>query len=887
MPVVNGTSGNDFIHRAGDGRTVPAGHADITGVTTGDDTIYGLGGNDYLFGDLGNDILSGGTGADRMDGGAGNDWFYVDTAADTVIEAAGGGSDRILSSVSYALAAGAHVEILTTTNTAGTAALNLYGNSFVQTIHGNAGANTLNGGGGADTLVGFGGNDIYYVDTAGDVVTEAAGGGIDRVFATVSYALNSSTQIETLSAVVAAATTAINLTGNNFAQTLTGNAGANILNGGGGADTMIGYGGNDWYYVDQAGDVVTEGAGGGSDRILTSVSYALAAAAQIEILTTTNTAGTGAINLTGNDFSQHILGNAGTNTLEGRGGNDILDGGAGADTLIGGQGNDTYVVDHVGDATFEVAGAGTDLVRSSITRTLGSDLENLVLTGSAAINGTGNALANSLTGNSGANILDGGGGNDVLNGGAGDDQMTGGVADDTYVVDSAGDVVTEAYAEGTDTVLSYLASYTLGDFIENGTVARATGGTLTGNALGNLLTGGAGNDLLLGEAGDDHLVGGGGNDELFAGGEGFYDPPENNTLEGGSGNDILHGAPSATLSFSGGDDILNGGAGDDTMYGLSGNDTYYVNSVGDVVSEEADAGFDTVHVSVNGYTLGDNVEYGVVALGTGLTLTGNSTTNTLEGGGGNDTLYGGDGNDDLSGNGGNDTLDGGAGDDDLRGNDGNDVMHGGAGNDEFYDLVGTNVAYGGAGDDRYTIETNGSLQIVENAGEGIDTVQIQVFTYTLPDNVEIGALAIVGGTVTGNASNNTLYANSGNDVLNGAGGNDILWGYSGADQLTGGSGSDQFDYNYIVDSTTASWDVILDLVTQTDFIDVWDIDANTGVAGNQSFNWVALPSGAAGEAWAVWDGTYTQLYFDVNGGGADMRIDVLGDSFSSGNDIIL
>ena len=161
-----------------------------------------------------------------------------------------------------------------------------------------------------------------------------------------------------------------------------------------------------------------------------------ALSAYVENLTLT---GAAAINGTGNALNNVINGNAANNTLSGLAGNDVLNGNAGNDLLLGGDGNDVlnggtgndnmqgdagndvYVVDSIGDATIESAGQGTDLVQSSVTRTLGANLENLTLTGAGVINGTGNTLANSIVGNGAANDLRGAEGADTLNGGGGDD----------------------------------------------------------------------------------------------------------------------------------------------------------------------------------------------------------------------------------------------------------------------------------------------------------------------------------------------------------------------------------------------------------------------------------------------------------------------------------
>jgi Ca2+-binding RTX toxin-like protein len=188
---------------------------------------------------------------------------------------------------------------------------------------------------------------------------------------------------------------------------------------------MYGGTGNDTYTVGSAGDVVVEGANAGIDRVKSAITYMLGA--NVENLTLT---GTGAIDGTGNSLANTIVGNGGNNVLAGNDGNDQLYGGAGNDTLYGGSGsdrmeggtgNDTYTVGSTGDVVVEGANAGIDRVKSAVTYTLGSNVENLTLTGTAAINGTGNTLGNTIAGNGAVNTLAGGLGNDTLTGGGGAD----------------------------------------------------------------------------------------------------------------------------------------------------------------------------------------------------------------------------------------------------------------------------------------------------------------------------------------------------------------------------------------------------------------------------------------------------------------------------------
>ena len=238
------------------------------------------------------------------------------------------------------------------------------------------------------------------------------------------------------------------LTGNTQNNALDGGAGNDTLNGGVGADTLIGRLGDDIFIVNIASDVVVEYFNEGIDKISSSVTYTLPV--NVENLTLT---GSQAINGTGNDLANAITGNAANNILSGGAGNDIISGFLGADTLIGGLGNDNYTVDNVNDVITENLNEGTDKVSSSVAYTLSANVEDLTLTGSLAINGTGNALANKVIGNAGNNQLDGGAGNDVLDGGAGSNILTGGTGNDLFKFTTAGhiDTITD-YNVANDTI---------------------------------------------------------------------------------------------------------------------------------------------------------------------------------------------------------------------------------------------------------------------------------------------------------------------------------------------------------------------------------------------------------------------------------------------------
>ena len=541
----------------------------------GHDALYGSTGSDTLDGGTGDDTLDGGTGNDSLTGGSGNDIYVVDSANDVVVEASDGGSaDKVESSVSLTLFE--NVERLTLTgggNTNGTGnVLNnmiegnsganilsgllgndeLFGGTGNDTLYGGSGDDWLLGGSGNDSMTGGSDNDLYLVEDAGDVVVEAKNDGYDGVYSTVTHTL--AANVETLTLIQLAS---INGTGNALANIIIGNSAANVLSGLDGNDRLIGYGGNDTliggagddiYVVEDTNDVLVEARKKGIDLVESSISYVLQN--DFENLTLYGDAANGTGNslsnvITGNGIANLLSGGADGDTLFGGAGDDTLDGGRGGDRMVGGSGDDTYITDSSDDAVVESADEGTDLVFGSSSYRLSANLENLTLTGSAAIDGWGTAVGNVITGNGSKNslygqggsdtiyggsgndnidggadddTLEGGAGSDTLNGGTGDDSMSGGSGNDTYVVDSANDVVVEGLgaAEGTDLVQSSIG-HTLAANVENLTLTGSSAINGAGNALANVITGNSGANRLSGDAGNDTLEGGAGADRLTGG----------------------------------------------------------------------------------------------------------------------------------------------------------------------------------------------------------------------------------------------------------------------------------------------------------------------------------------------------------------------------------
>jgi Ca2+-binding RTX toxin-like protein len=759
------------------------GLANLSGTgNAGNNVLVGNDGANVLAGGAGNDILDGGRGADTLIGGSGDDTYVVDNSGDTVVEQADEGVDTVRSRISYTL--GANVENLTLI---GIDATNATGNTQNNTLIGNAANNRLDGGVGGDEMRGGRGNDAYVVDNLGDQVIEQAGEGIDSVESSIDYTLTAHVENLRLTG------TALRGTGNGESNVILGNALANILDGGAGADILAGGQGNDMYIVDTSDDVVIEAADSGVDTVHASADFTLAGNLENLVLT-----GANALSGTGNSLSNILTANNAGNVLSGSGGDDSLfggsgqdrlDGGSGADQMAGGAGNDTYVVDSAGDLVSEEVDAGMDTVESSIDYTLGANVENLTLTGTAN-QATGNELSNEIRGNAETNIIDGASGSDAMFGGAGND---------TYIVDNTADNVIEDADNGTDSVLASV-SYSLSANVENLTLVGVSSIAGTGNELANVLTANDAGNTLSGMAGDDTLVGGAG------------------------------------------DDVLDGGGGADTMSGGQGGDSYIVDHVGDTVAEQSSSGVDTVYASVS-YSLSANVENMTMTGDAAVTANGNELDNLLIANSAGNALYGMEGNDALVGGLGADLLDGGAGADELLGGEGDDVYVAdnsgdivseffGAGNDTVHSsinyvlpenvenliLTGTAVSgtgnaldntltgntqdnyldgdigadsmTGGEGDDTYIVDNAGDV-ISEQAGGGIELVKASV-SYGLASNVE--NLTLTGSeslTGTGNELSNVIVANDAGNILLGLAGDDALYGGTGADRLDGGIGADE------------------------------------------------------------------------------------------------
>ncbi|MBD2691626.1 calcium-binding protein [Anabaena catenula] len=460
------------------------------------DEIFGLEGNDTILSSLGNDTLDGGLGTDTADYSNLNQ--SITLLPTGILKKSGGSTDQLVkiekiianSSVGNntidTSSAGAGVSInvnlgtqsLTVNGVPGVGSFTVVnfddvkgtnandtitGDSQNNQLFGNGGNDYLDGGLGNDTMNGGLGNDIYVVDSIGDVVKETStlAAEIDDVYSSISYTLGANVENLTL-----IGTVAINGTGNALNNSLRGNTANNTLNGGDGNDVFFSLAGDDIIH-----------AGNGDDKAF---------------------GGTGNDTIKGEVGNDVLYGEDGNDTLDGGAGNDFLDGGLGNDTMNGGLGDDIYVVDSIGDVVKETSTLATEIdqVQSSVSYTLGANVENLTLIGTGNINGTGNSLNNSITGNASNNTLNGLDGDDVffslagddiINAGNGNDKAFGGTGNDTIKGEVGNDVL---YGEdGNDTISGGDGN----DFLDGG----AANDTLSGGAGGDNLTGGLGADRFV------------------------------------------------------------------------------------------------------------------------------------------------------------------------------------------------------------------------------------------------------------------------------------------------------------------------------------------------------------------------------------------------------
>jgi Ca2+-binding RTX toxin-like protein len=890
--TIDALAGDDTVHAGAGDDTVSGGEgADQLWGEQGDDHLFGGAGNDALYGGQGHDTLSGGEGQDLLDGGAGadhlsggggDDVYRVDDVLDVVSEAANGGTDRIESSVDFALPD--HVEVLELVGSADVAAT---GNQAANTLLGNEGANRLeglggddilegragndtlaggdgnddlDGGSGEDLLIGGTGNDTYRVDSAQDVIVELAGEGLDVVYATSDYTL--SANIERL--VQVEGSSAWSATGNQSDNELIGNSSSNRLDGAGGADRMVGGLGDDTYVVDHAGDVVVELAGEGRDTVEASIDYQLG-----DTLEDLTLLGEGNLNGTGN---------AGDNVLIGNVGNNRLDGGLGGDLMSGGLGDDYYINDSSDDWIREYAGEGIDTVerRYETNLVLSDEVENLILAAGIQT-GNGNGLDNTITGNAGANTLGGwdgddrlygldgddalfgGAGSDVLYGGAGNDyhdggegidRMEGGAGDDIYITDDSSDVVVEAAGAGKDQVQSS-ASYTLSDNIENLFLTGSAAIDGSGNGLDNYLAGNAQANVIHGMGGSDTIVGGGG-DDLLIGGTG----DDKYVFDITSGSDRVDntGGGFDGVFFTGGitrERIGFRRDGNDLLITLDNATTPAVRVTNhflggdaaiDYVQPDGGSYLTTAQINqiVAGGSTGGQFDQVIQGTAAGEQLVGSAGKDLIEGLGGADTLFGMGGNDTLRGGDGNDYLSGGSGN---GSGSGDDRLEGGLGNDTLRGEDGSNVLIGGGGDDQYVY--GGGIDVIDNTGGGTDWLifqndiglsklaftrdgdnlvitingsasqRVTVTGHFLGGDMALDYLQPAGGSalntaainalvttpgggndadypsqISGTAAGEQLVGTSGRDRIQGLGGNDTLFGMGGDDKLEGGDGND-------------------------------------------------------------------------------------------------
>ena len=722
--------------------------------------------------------------------------------------------------------------------------------SGADVIQGNGESTTFNGGFGADTIDGGAGLDTadYTGSEAGVTVNLASG-----------VNLGGDADGDVLTGIE-------NLNGSAFADLLTGDAGDNLLAGRGGNDSLFGGAGTDTAIFDVDSTEVSVGFAAGGFRITRAegnlVLEDVHVGADIELFRfadgTLDQAQLTALINQGNDLANTLIGTAeadilpglggddrieargaddtldggsGNDTLLGEGGNDSLIGGTGADDMFGGAGDDIYVVDDAGDIVTEARDAGTDTVQSSVTVSLGDNVENATLDGAGDIDVIGNDLDNRMTGNSGNNLFVGDTGSDT-------------VVFDVAYADVQFDFSEPNYflvisALGTDR-LEGIEFMQFSDQLIDVTTLRdnevpTTSGRLNsgdyfnrGSGIDTSREGGGTQFLYFGTASQGsnrsnqfhfttEFEDGGG--RAFYQGQGFNNYSANNLnwidtatvnsirvdFQGGNSQDVsidglnlrLYDLLNADWAFFetnvfNRNDTMNGSYYDDHLLGYAGNDTILGGNGDKEKYDISDPNNYPNSIPSRLRNPGDTVTDPSFFVHDGNdTLDGDRGDDLLDGGTGNDLLIGGAGDDQLWGGGdtGNDTLIGGAG---------NDTLFGGGGVDEaVFSFASTDVSV--------SIVTGGAL--IMTTAQGVDRVEADVENFRFSDATltyaQVAARAAGGGvgndTLRGTANNDTIDGGDGDDVIEGLGGNDRLLGGDGNDSIFGGDGRDSLSGNAGID----------------------------------------------------------------------------------------
>lgn len=565
----------------------------------------------------------------------------------------------------------------------------------------------------------------------------------------------------------------MNVIGTSAAEQMTGTNLADRLLGGQGGDN----------YVLGPGDVAVEMPGEGYDSVHAQYTYALG-----DNLEELYLDGNANIDGSGNELANYIGGNSGNNRLTGNAGNDTLRGNGGTDVMLGGTGDDSYVVDSSDDVVIEYADEGKDTVSSSVSFALADNIEDLYLTGMSAIDGTGNALDNTIVGNEGNNCLNGGAGNDFLNGWAGNDtfvfdngfghdrikggglsQVVFGTAYNAqaarFTLDSVTGELQIAFVDQPDKLVienfftGPVSSWIAGLNFSDGTVLTATQiraqwvsevcqaaipGTINGipytSEYPQYMYGTSADDVIAGLSGDESLYGEEGNDILI-GGAGADD------MWGGAGSDtfVLQGGGSDTIHVDDSDSIMlwQGVALSD----LSFQKGYFSDEL--VISRKGS----NDSVSVGGYWPYYNGAYQYGAPIRGLML---SDGTVLDGGTviaqaltateGNDLIA------NLSAEG--KTMLGLGGNDTIQGALADDIFDGGAGNDTLIGNGGFDIYRFGRG---YGQDVINNYSVVSN--DGILKGRIELIDL-LPTDVSLAKDSAGGLVITINGSSDRLMVNS-------------------------------------------------------------------------------------------------------------------------------